>query len=124
MSQPISQTSPSLIAAVGVVQRQGPFAQAFHLAADQHDAALERVEHFVFVSGLAILGDQAFVIVLPIGSRFFLGLGRGTVLCVGNPEARGGRERDRFAPPPAWDFEPLSYIHASPPPPANRRQFH
>ena len=71
MSQPISQTSPSLIAAVGVVERQRALAQALHLAADQHDAALERVEHFVLVPRLAILRDQPLVVVLAIEGRLF-----------------------------------------------------
>ena len=61
-----------LDAAVGVVQRQRAFAQALHLAADQHDAALERVEHFVLAPRLAILGDQPLVVVFAVGSVFFL----------------------------------------------------
>ncbi len=57
---------------VRLLQREMPCAQAFHLAAHEHNAALQRVEHFVLVAGLAVLGDEALVVVLANGGGFFL----------------------------------------------------
>ena len=49
--------------AVGFVERELAAAEALHFAAHQHDAALERVEHHVIVPRLAVLGDDALVLV-------------------------------------------------------------
>ena len=75
----VATDQPHLVifdAAIGVVERDRPFAQALHLAADQHDAALERVEYLIFVPRLAILSNQPLIIVLPIGSSFLLAFSR------------------------------------------------
>ena len=68
-------------AAVGFVERQPASAQTFHLAADQHDAAFERVDHLVFVPCAAVLGDRPLVVVLAVRGglffRLFLGVRRG-----------------------------------------------
>jgi hypothetical protein len=54
-------------AAVGLGQRNGPGAQALHLAADEHDPALERLQHQVVMSRLAVLRDDPLVVVLAVG---------------------------------------------------------
>ena len=69
MSQPHEPHLAALDAAVGFVHRDRAGAQALHLAAHQHDAALQRVEHFVVVAGLAILGDQPLVRVVALRRR-------------------------------------------------------
>lgn len=64
---------PLVDAGVGLFQRDLTLAQAFDLAPDQHDPALQRVEHGVVVAGLAVLGDCFFVLVVALfGRRFVL----------------------------------------------------
>ena len=53
----------SIDAAISFFERKLPIAQAFHLAAGQHNAALKCVEYEVVVPSFAILGDDAFVLV-------------------------------------------------------------
>jgi hypothetical protein len=64
---------------ISLFERQLPSAQAFDLAPHQHDPALQGVEHRVVVSGLAVVGDGLFVLVVGLlGRRFvFLLLSRG-----------------------------------------------
>ena len=54
-------------AAVGFVEREPAGAEALHFAADEHDAAFERIEHRVVVPGLAVVGDDALVLVVGFG---------------------------------------------------------
>ena len=63
MFAPTSQTSSLVDSAVGLVERKRAGAEALHLAAHEHDAALERVEHMVVVPGLAVVGDDPLVLV-------------------------------------------------------------
>ena len=62
-------------AAVGLVERHPPAAEALHLAADQRDAALERVEDLVVVAGLAIFRHHLL-------GRFVVGLALGLCLAL------------------------------------------
>ncbi len=76
---------------VRLVEREPAAAEALYLAPDQHDPAFERIEHFVFVPGLAILSDHALVIVLAIRRVFLLRLlgdvlGQGAALSCGEME--------------------------------------
>ena len=47
-------------------QRTAPFTQAFHLAAHQDDAALERVEDDVVVPRFAVLADDLQTVLLRV----------------------------------------------------------
>jgi hypothetical protein len=62
-----------LDARVGFFQRHVAIAQALDLAADQDDAAFERVEYGVVVSGLAVVRDDLVVGRGGVGG-LFLGL--------------------------------------------------
>lgn len=52
---------------ISVLERNLTGAQALHFASYEHDAAFERVQHFVFVPGAPILGDEPLIVVLAIG---------------------------------------------------------
>lgn len=68
-----------LHAGVRFFERDFAVAQAFHFAADEHDAAFQSVEHFVLVTRAAVLSDQPLVVVLLVGASlafFFAMFGR------------------------------------------------
>ena len=58
MCTPSSHSSPPVVAGEGVGELDVSEAQALHLAAGEHDAGLDRVEHVVVVAGAAVAGDQ------------------------------------------------------------------
>ena len=65
--------------AVGLGQRYLAVAQTLHLAANQHDTALDRIKHRVIVPRLAILRDRPLILarLLGGGAIFLVLLGRG-----------------------------------------------
>jgi len=67
----------SLDLGIGFFERDLAVAQALYLAPHQHDAALERIEHFVFVPSASVLGHQPLIVVLAVRRLFLIALGRG-----------------------------------------------
>ncbi len=72
MSQLISQTLPARILRVALLDRHLAVPQALHLAADQGDPALQRLQDLVLVQGLAVLGDRPLGVVGLVGGRFLV----------------------------------------------------
>jgi hypothetical protein len=83
-----------LDARVSFLQRKATGAEAFHFAADEHDAAFQRFDDFVLVAGFAVEGDEPLVVVLAIGGGIFLTaffgrfFGRGGARFLGGPAVR------------------------------------